>query len=35
MFKFITNPDEAEAWFDKEIEKLVDMDVTSMLGKMK
>lgn len=30
-----TNPEEVEAWFDKEIEKVGKMDVSDMLGKLR
>jgi hypothetical protein len=32
--KVRTSPDEVEAWFDKEIEKLRNVDLSDLIGKM-
>ena len=32
--KIRSNPEEVEAWFDKEIDKVGKMDVTDMLNKL-
>jgi hypothetical protein len=33
--KVRTSPEDVEAWFDKEIEKLSNVDVTGLMEKMK
>jgi hypothetical protein len=32
--KIRTSPDEVEAWFDKEIEKVRNMDMSDLIGKL-